>query len=515
MRQLLYLVFFFLTLPLAAQPGTQTEISIQREADYIAAKREALLGKTDKAIELFKGLVEVEPDNDALQFELGRLQYANGDTDAAIDALKKAYDKRPSEVYAAFLAELFQASGRHAEGAELYAGLIKRNPGAEEFYLERAAFLVRAQDIKGAVEVYNQLEKRIGINAELTRLKHSLYLGQGDTKRAEKELLNLIAAQPNQLSHRHLLAGFYVSQDDKAKARKTYEEILRLEPADVRAQLALQDVRTEGPATAGNDDELLRLLGRTDVDIDLKIGKILPLVQQLARTQDAVQGQRAMALAAELRRVHPDEAKAAAIQGDLYFHTGQLAKAAEAYRTTLELDDTVYPVWEQLLGTLYLSNQITELRRYAEDALDVYPNRPAIYVNYALGEALRADFDAANGLLEQARLMVGGQPEAAAQFDAIGAAFAALQNGGGNADAQRLPGGQDGPLGFLIANGSNASQLKAKDAPENTNALFLEYLGDALKKSGDKAGAKAAYQRAKAAGSKSPTLRRKMLETGS
>jgi len=307
MRRLLYLFLFLSAFPLAAQPGSQTEASIQREAEYIAAKREALLGKTEKAIALFKELIESEPDNDALQFELGRLQHADGDTEAAIEALKKAYDRRPSEVYAAFLAELYQASGQYSDGAELYAGLIKSNPGTEGYYLERAAFLVRAQDIKGAVDVYNQLENRIGVNAELTRLKHALYLGQGDTKRAEKELLNLIDAQPGQLTHRHLLAGFYVSQG-------AYGDILKIEPADVRAQLALQDVLPGGTtAAAGNDDELLRLLGRTDVDIDLKIGKILPLVQQLARTQDAEEGQRAMALAAELRRVHPDEAKAAAM----------------------------------------------------------------------------------------------------------------------------------------------------------------------------------------------------------
>lgn len=516
MRRLLYPFFFLFAFSLAAQPGSQTEAAVQREAEYIAAKREALLGKTEKAIALFRELIGSEPDNDALLFELGRLQHAEGDTEAAIDALKRAYGQRPDEVYAAFLAELYQASGRYGEGAELYAGLIKRNPGTEAYYLEQAAFLVRAQEIKEAVAVYNELENRIGVNAELTRLKHALYLGQGDTKRAEKELLNLIDAQPGELSHRHLLAGFYVSQGDKAKARKTYEDILKAEPADVRAQLALQDVSAGGATAAPDDDELLRLLGRTDVDIDLKIGKILPLVQQLARTQDAKKGQRAMALAAELRRVHPDEAKAAAIQGDLFYHTGQLTKAAAAYRVTLELDDTVYPVWEQLLGTLYLSNQITDLRRYAEEALDIYPNRPAIYVNYALGEALRADFDAADGLLEQARLMVGGQPEAAAQFDAIGAAFAALRNGEGKiTDPERLPGGQSGPLGFLIANGSDLSQLRAGDAPENTNALFLEYLGDALRKAGDKAGAAGAYQRAKAAGSKSTTLRRKLTETGS
>ncbi|MEM9929198.1 MAG: tetratricopeptide repeat protein, partial [Bacteroidota bacterium] len=277
MRNATLLFAFLLSFSLSAQPGTLTEASIKKETRFIEAKREALLGKTEKAIGMFKELVADEPQMDAAQFELGRLQFAAGDTEAAIEALRKAYGQRPSEVYAAFLAELYQASGRHAEGAALFAELIKQDPSNEAYYLERAAFLVRAQNIKGAVATYNQLESRIGVNLELARHKHALYLGLGDVKRAEKELTALVDSRPDRLQYRHMLAGFYTSQGDKAKARKVYEDILRLQPADVKAQLALQEVNPVKPA-AGGDAELLALLARPEVDVDLKIGKLLPLV---------------------------------------------------------------------------------------------------------------------------------------------------------------------------------------------------------------------------------------------
>jgi tetratricopeptide (TPR) repeat protein len=516
MRFASILLCFLFTFSLSAQPGALTEADIKKQTRFIEAKREALLGKTEKAIELFKALVEDVPEMDAALFELGRLQYAAGETEDAIDQLRKAYAKRPNEVYAAFLAELYQASGRHKEGAELFATLIKENPEEEAYYLERAAFLVRAQEIKGAISTYNALEQRIGINLELTRHKHALYLGQGDTKRAEKELTALVASEPRSLQYRHMLAGYYTSQNETNKAKKIYQEILSIQPADVRAQLALQEVSPNKPSANG-DAELMALLGRSDVDIDLKVGKLLPLVNQVAGTRDAGMGQRAMAMAAELRRVHPDEAKAAAIQGDIFFHTGQLSKAVEAYKATIELDDTVYPVWEQLLGTLYLDNQVMSLREYAEEALDVYPNRPAVYVNYALGEALRANFSEATSLLDQARMMVSSQPEAIAALDELATAFAgfAAGNTAGTLDLAKLPGGTSGPLGFLWNNANNATALMAYDSPNNTNALFLEYLGDAQAAAGNKADAAKAYGRAKTAGSKSATLGRKLSKVRS
>lgn len=516
MHNALIFCLFFLSSIVFAQADVLTEADIKQQSRFIDAKREALLGKTEQAIGLFKALVEDAPEMDAALFELGRLQYAAGETEEAIEQLRKAYARRPNEVYAAFLAELYQASGRHIEGADLFAALIKENPEEEAYYLERAAFLVRAQDIKGAISTYNALEQRIGVNLELARHKHALYLGQGDAKRAEKELTALVDSEPKNLQYRHMLAGFYTSQDDAGKAKKVYQEILAIQPADVRAQLALQDA-TPGKPTAGGDAELMALLGRPDVEIDLKIGKLLPLVTQVARSQDADMGQRAMALAAELRRVHPDEAKAAAVQGDIFFHTGQLAEAAKAYKATIELDDTVYPVWEQLLGTLYLGNQIAELRKYAEEALDVYPNRPAVYVNYALGEALRADFGEATSLLDQARIMVSGQPGAIAALDELAAAFAGLaaEDTAGPLDLTLLPGGATGPLGFLWTNANSATSLLAYDFPANTNALFLEYLGDAQAAAGNKAEAAEAYDRAKKAGSKSASLGRKLSKVRS
>ncbi len=517
MRTLYLLPFVCFVNLLSAQPGSVSEREVNLQSQFIEAKREALLGKTEEAITKFRTLLLEQPKDDAILFELSRLEYAAGNTPAAIDALKTAYATQPNEVYAAFLAELYQAAGRYGEGADLYASLIQQYPSEAEHYLERAAFQVRDQDIKGAVKTYEDLEARIGVNAELARRKHALYLGTGDQKRAERELVRLVEAFPRDNSYRHLLAGYYSSQGDDSKAKRVYEEILQLEPDDVRAQLALQDAAPRNNGSSVDDRELLALLARTDVELDLKIGRLLPMIQQVASTNDRALADRLLALTAELRRVHPDAAKATAIEGDLYYHSGRLAEAAEAYRATLELDDTVYPVWEQLLATLYLDNQAVELRKYAEEALDIFPNRPSVYVHYALGEAFRGDFDEANNLLRQAQLMVSGSPESAAALREITTAVARLQNPSPATepiDTALLPGGAAGPLAFYLVQqrSPDAAALLAADQPLNTNALLLELMGDARSAAGDKEAAAELYTRAKAAGSKSPTLPRKISQ---
>ena len=509
------LVLLLLCSSLLPAQGEVTELEVKQQAQFIEAKREALLGKTEEAIALFRTLLEAEPKDDATLFELARLEHAAGNSSEAIDALRQAYAARPDDVYAAFLAELYQSSGRYQDGAALYAELIQQNPAAAENYLERAAFQVRDQDIKGAIKTYEELEARSGINPEVSRRKHALYLGMGDQKRAERELVVLVEAFPQQISYRHLLAGYYASQGDDREARQVYQDILAIEPDDVRAQLALQDAAPRSNGTGVDDSELMTLLARTDVDLDLKIGKLLPMIQQVASTNDRALADRLLTLTAELRRVHPDAAKAAAIEGDLYYHSDRLAEAAAAYEATLKLDDTVYPVWEQLLATLYLNNQSVELRKYAEEALDIFPNRPSVYVHYALGEAFRGDFDEAASLLQQAQLMVSASPEAAAALEEFSKALDQLASGeAGKLDTSLLPGGPTAPLAFYLSQRAkpDAAALQSADQSENTNALLLELMGDAQSSAGNKAAAADLYQRAKAAGSKSPTLAQKIAQ---
>lgn len=489
-------------------------MSLDRQTVFIEAKQQALIGNLDGALEKFLELEERAPGDDAVAFELSRLYKAREQPNDAIDWLKKAYAANPNENYAAYLAELLQANGRYAEGAELMADMARRDPTNPGYYLDQAEFLTLNGDAKGAIKVYEELEGRIGVNEMVTRLKYAIYLAEGDTKRAEKELLALIDAKPDVLRYRHLLAGFYQAQNDEGAAAKVYRDILRREPNDVRAQLALQ---TAAPARTGtNGDELLAAMRNTSIDLDLKIGRLLPEIQALAKKNNSdganpqVQGDARLEQAAmELARVHPDDPKATALLGDYYTQTGQAQKAATAYKTTLDLDDSRWAVWEQLLAALYTADDARGLREYGERALDVFPNRPTAYVYYALGELLRGDYNEAGYLLDQTALMLAdGSPGAAsvATLRAVIDAFAGGNFTPEDVNASQIPGGESGPLGVIITQADDLAALKAYDEAHSGSALFLEVLGRANAAAGDDTAAAEAYSRARAAGSKSPTL---------
>lgn len=405
-----------------AQVITEEELATQQT--FIEAGREKVLGHDEKAIELYRQVLERDSRNAAASFEIGRIYLSKSEQAEAVRYLKQAFEWAPDNLwYARFLADAYQGAGRNAEAAALYEQLVIKAPADTDLYLKWAYFLVRAQEIDRAIKVYDDLESRLGVNEEVSRRKHSLYLGQGDTRRAGRELEKLIETFPTQTEYRHLLAGFYQSTNEQARARTVFEEILRIDPNDAKAQLALQQQASGATATGSTDQQylagLMPIFERADVALDLKIGKLLPFITRVAETGDRALADAALPLTQVLERIHPDEAKPFSAAGDLYFHSGRYAEARDKYLATVARDETVYAVWEQLLTALYYTADLATLTRQAETALDIFPNRPLIYYYYALGADAQQQTDDALDALDQALLMAGRDERLKAQLSGL------------------------------------------------------------------------------------------------
>jgi tetratricopeptide (TPR) repeat protein len=250
------------------------------------------------------------------------------------------------------------------------------------------------------------MEKMTGVQEETSRLKHNLYVGIGDYRKAAQELEKLIASHPDDLSFRHALATFYEQINDKANANKVYQQILKDFPDDSRAKLALA-----GQAKPANEEQFLQSLKpvfeNPGVNIDLKIKEILPLVNRLAEGKAKELGTPLTVLVEKLIAAHPKEAKAFAVAGDVYYHNGQTDKALTAYQKTLEIDRSVWTVWEQVLFIHFEKNNFLKLLEYSEIALDFFPNQALVYLMNA--RALNAMSKGQNALssAQQALMMVG------------------------------------------------------------------------------------------------------------
>jgi len=393
-----------------AQDDRQSEADFQIQARFIEAGGLYTKGKIDEAIAIYKELLKEPEAVGAVQFELSRIYDAKDENEAAVKSAKAAVDAEPkNEWYHKQLGDLYQKIGDDKMAASTYATLVSLKPNNPYYYYKQAYFLVRANEPNKALKIYETLETRIGVNEELSRRKHTLFLGLGDKKKAEKEIVKLIDVYPYELDYRHFLAGFYESNDEKGKAKKVYEYILTQNPNDTEAMVALAEDKKSDGGDADYIESLKVPFNNSELAIDAKIAQIIPLIQKVANENNTALADQLLDLSTIMEEVH-DDAKAYSIAGDLYYYTGRKEKAIKKYEQTIERNETVLLVWEQYLNAVKDTKNWKKLLARSEDALDVFPNQGSIHLSNAIAYGRTGKHADALGALQQANMMSFNNP---------------------------------------------------------------------------------------------------------
>ena len=376
-----------------------------RVAEFLAADAERIRGNFEEAEAQLKKFLEGDRENAAALYSLAQVYAKTERYDDAVKTVKKALDQEPTnEWYARLLGFVYETQERDDLAAEVYGDLTKNYPDREYFAQRRAYFLVRAGEPKQAIAVYDQLEKRFGTSEEYSRDKHRIYLNLGDYKRAERELQNLVDRFPERSDYLHYLANFYQQINQGNKAQQTYAKILEMDPNDARAQVAVA-----GRGKATGDAKLAALeaiFEKSDVPLDVKVKQLIPYVQRVAETNDLNLATQLYPAINTLESVHGASAPLHAIRGDLAYHTQQPEVAYDHYAAALDLDPSVYAVWENALLTLAETRNFTKLAEQSERALDYYPNQPMIYLLNARAYNATRDYAGAMNALMQSELMI-------------------------------------------------------------------------------------------------------------
>lgn len=460
------------------------EADVQLQGEFIDASREKILGNYDKALAAYKAIVKKDRENDAAHYELARVLAKLDRVDEAQKSIERAIEFNGSNIwYQFFQADLYERNSDDRRAAGVYAKLIKRYPDNSDYYYKQAYYLVRARDLTDAIGVYDALEKRIGLTEEIVRRKHSLYLGSGDVKKASKELQRLVTAFPNKLEYLHLLAGFYQQTGQADKAKSTYKRILEIDATDAKAKLALEGGKRK------NNNALMPIFEDAEVPIDLKVKQLLPYINQLV-DGDKSDLETSLDLAKTLTRVHPQEAKSFAAYGDLLYHSGELKNAQTQYERTLELNENIYPVWEQLMYIHSELGQYAALAKVSEDAIDIFPNQARVYYMNAFAQNAKGEHEDAIEMLEEAQLMVG--KDVPLQFEVYA---------------------QLGAAHYNLKDYEAAKQAVEAALKLNSQAYpLVERYGDILFQLGDAVAAVEQWRKAKKLGAKSADLERKIAD---
>jgi tetratricopeptide (TPR) repeat protein len=401
---LIIIIIFSFTQMSLGQHYTPEEIQLEKM--LIESSREKFLQNYEKAIAILEQAIKLDENNAAVTFELGKLYTKRGDNENSVKMLKKAVDlEGDNQWYVKELLEVYRHTGRYEDALTLCQKLVDDNPYNKNYYYDLAWYNTVLNKFSKAIKVYDKMENKFGYNDQIATRKHRLYLVSGDKKKAEKEYIRLTSKNPENIDHKFLLSQFYENQGDKSNANKIYQEILTLDPENPEATMAMAGSKSKNKGDLAYLNALMPVFEKEDLNIDLKIEKLIPLITKVSATGDQELADGGLQLTSILEKIHPQDAKSFAASGDLLYHSNRSEAALEKYKSSLSLSESNFLIWENVMYIYFELGDYEKLLSTSENAIDIFPNKAVTY--YLNGEASHklGNNNDALGSLNQALLM--------------------------------------------------------------------------------------------------------------
>ena len=408
--------------------GNKSLADNENTALLLDAKKEALLGNTDKALQLFTSYVQHYPEDATGKFELARLLAASEKYEEAYDLLKDAISLDPENKYfQIFLAEVCQQIKKDKEAVGIYENLVKKYPAELDYYFELAALYLNVGEEKKAAETYDVIEEKAGENEEISLQKEKIYLHLGNIAKAEAELQGLINAFPDEPRYLSMLAEFYMGNNQQAKALELYKRVAEKDPNNPYIHMSMADYYRKTGNKEKAFEELKLGFANPNLDVDTKV-TILLSFYTINQIYDQLKEQ-AFELSRIMIRTHSDNPKAWSIYGDLLSQDKKYAEARDAFLKVISLDSSKYVVWEELLRLELQLGEYQALYDHGKKAIELFPDQSIVYLFTGLGAVQMKKYEDGIKVLEYGVKLVVNNDDLLAQFYMyLGDAWHSLKN---------------------------------------------------------------------------------------
>lgn len=383
----------------------------------VALDRAFMDGQKAKAIEDYDGALKdfqevekIDPKNADAHYEASQLLYAANKFDEALVESDQAVKLNPNNKwYLGQMAVVQMKKNLLKDAIKSYEQLIKLSPNDPDNYFDLAYLYLQGNQTDMAIKTYDQFEKNYGLEESVVLQKERIYLKENKFDNAVAEIQKLIDAYPGEVEYLGMLAELYALNNKRDKAAEIYQKILEIEPDNAQALMGTADINAGKGDTTARFEGMKKIFANPKVSIDIKVKMLYPYIQFYEIRQDKM-GQ-AFELADILVKTHPNEAKAYAIQGDLYFIDKKDSLALPAYLKALALQKQVFTVWQQVMQIYNTQRDWVELDRVATDAMELFPNQAVIYLFKGGAESQMKEYDKALKAFSKGEKMANDNPQ--------------------------------------------------------------------------------------------------------
>jgi len=389
----------------------------QMEFDYLFAEalKQKMFGNNQNAIQILSSCIEIDPKSSAAMYEMADIHASNKDFTSAAMLLEKAISFNPDNIwYKQMLAQIYQQSSKFEEAAKLYSDLLTTDPENLNYMYSKAVLLSSAGKYDEAIATYRQLEKKAGVNDQISVEIQQLYVANGQVDKAYAEIQKLIAENPTDPKYYGLLADMYQSQGDQANALKYYNKILEIDPESGFVHFSLANYYIENNEPEKSFEETKLGFASKSVDLQTKFQLFMMLTAN--REESKLTPEKEDELIDVLLENHPDDSMVYTIKADNLLRKNMLPEGREALLKAIELGNNDYMLWERLL---FIDNDLQEwqtLFDHSTKVIGMFPNQPTVYLLSGVAATQLEKYNDAISVLDEGIDYIVDNPALKGQF---------------------------------------------------------------------------------------------------
>ena len=237
LRVIILLFALLLVLPVVSQVISN---SSRYNAFFLEAICERAKGNSDAAFDLLRHCVEIDSTKSEAYYYLSQYYGSLKQKDKAIACIEKAAALEPSNsTYQETLANAYINLHQYDKAAAVLESLYDKHRDRDDVLGVLIQLYEEQHEYESAIKTLTLLETVEGKSERLSYAKSNFYTQLGDKKAAIAEMKHLADQYPNDQNYRGLYANALFVNGQKKKALEIYDDILRIEPDNRNALMAL------------------------------------------------------------------------------------------------------------------------------------------------------------------------------------------------------------------------------------------------------------------------------------
>jgi tetratricopeptide (TPR) repeat protein len=337
-----------------------------------------IIGQTQQALNIFNQCLQANAQNDAVMYEIASIYNDTKDYNKAATYILQAIKLNPSNKWYKVLAlDILEKQNENSKAADIAQQLASQNPDDLDYEFDRAYFLSKAGEYEKAIGVYNQIEAKTGVTENISVEKQKLWDRLHKQDKAIDEIVRLKNAYPTEPRYVAMLADLYMTDNMQDKAFGEIQQLAQLDSTNSQAQFVVADYYRKQGNWEKSFFYLERAFHDPTANIDNEVQVVLSYFPYLQSSGE--RKQEAITLAKLITQMHPADAKAYSIYGDVLNQVEMDKEALDAYKKSVSLDAGKFMVWEQELFLLSRLEQNDSLLKISQHVIELFPDQPLAY----------------------------------------------------------------------------------------------------------------------------------------